>query len=144
VRFSNSPRPPNIQRSDSTYRRIRVILFPSMVVPADDVGPLAAARARRPGARETWSAAVKSRRSLVTRGRRMMTADGVPCKDDEDTKKYVLAYLRRLAAAARHINTVALGLYKENGDPDVMTYSLGGGRAYLCRFRRASDAQREV
>ena len=25
-----------------------------------------------------------------------------------------------------------------------MTYSLGGGRAYLCRFRRASDAQREV
>ena len=74
----------------------------------------------------------------------MMTTDGVPCKDDEETKKYVLTYLRRLAAAARRTNTVALGLYKANDQPDLMTYSLGGDREYLCRFRRASETQREV
>ena len=146
MRFFNSLRPPNLRRSDDTYRRIRAILFPNMPVPADDIGPLAAARAKRPGAREAWAAAaaVNARRSLVTRGRRMMTADDVPCKDDEEARKYVLSHLRRLAAVARRTNTVALGLYKSNGQPDLMTYSLGGGREYLPRFRRASEAQKQV
>ncbi len=146
MRFFDSLRPPNLRRSDDTYRRIRAILFPNMHVPADDIGPLAAGRAKRPGAREAWAAAaaVNTRRSLVTRGRRMMTADDVPCKDDEEARKYVMTHLRRLAAVARRTNTVALGLYKSNGQPDLMTYSLGGGREYLPRFRRASEAQKQV
>ncbi len=146
MRYFNSLRPPNLHRSDDTYRRIRAILFPNMPVPADDIGPLAAARARRPGARETWAAAaaVNARRNLVIRGRRMMTADDVPCKDDEEARKYVMTHLRRLAAVARRTNTVALGLYKSNGQSDLMTYSLGGGRQYLSRFRRASEAQKQV
>ena len=36
----------------------------------------------------------------------MMTADGVPCKDDEDGKKYVLTYLWRFAGSVRCMNTV--------------------------------------
>ena len=148
MRFFNSLRPPNIERSDNTYRRIRAILFPSMVVTADDVEPLVVTRPRRPGARETWTdtAAVNARRNLVTRGRRMMTTDGVPCKDDEDAKKYVLSSLWRLPASTGRINTVTLAwsVCKENGESDVMTYCLGGDWAYLCRFRRASDVQREV
>ena len=139
MRFFNSLRPPNIQRSDNTYRRIRDILFPSMVVPTDDVGPLAEARGRRPAARETWTATVvvNTHRSLVTRGGRMMTADGVPCKDDEDGKKYVLTYLWRFAGSVRCMNTVELGMYKKNGEQDVMTYSLGGGSIFV-----ASDEPR--
>jgi len=146
VRWLNTLRPANISRSDDTYKRIRKLLFPAMIVPEDDVGPLAAARARRPGAHEAWAAAarVNAQKALVTRGRRMMEAAGMFCKDDEAARLYVGAHLRKLAAAERLANTLALGLRKANGDADLMTYSLGGGRAYLCRFRTASEPQREA
>jgi hypothetical protein len=74
----------------------------------------------------------------------MMAADGKACGSDETARLYAGAYLRKLAAAARLKNTLALELFNKNGDPALMTYSLGGGRAYVRRFRGASSAQKET
>jgi len=71
----------------------------------------------------------------------MMAADGKQCDSDDAGKKYAGDYLRKLAAADRLKNTVALALFKANGRPDLMTYSLGA--AYVRRFRQASEAQKE-
>jgi len=145
VRYFDSLTKKNIIRSDNTYKRIRRLLYPNMPVPADDVGPLATARANRPGARAAWKAAAKmnAQRALATRGRRMMAEDGKACHSDEEARKYAGEYLRKLAGAARLKNTVALALFKDDGAPDLMTYSLGGGGAYVRRFRGASETQKE-
>ncbi len=136
----------NIVRSDNTYKRIRRLLFPHMLVSADDVGPLAVARVNRPEERRAWKAAAKinAQRALATRGRRMMAATGVACESDEKASLYAGAYLRKLSAATRLKNTLDLKLFKKNGDPALMTYSLGGGRAYVRRFQDASSAQKEA
>ncbi len=145
MRYFDSLTKKNIIRSDNTYKRIRRLLYPNMPVPADDVGPLAAARANRAGARAAWKAAAKinAQRALVARGRRMMAEDGKECDSDEQAQKYAGDYLRKVAAAARLKNTVALALFKDDGTPDLMTYSLGGGAAYVRRFRGASETQKE-
>ena len=73
-----------------------------------------------------------------------MAADGLHCQNDESARLYAGAYLRKLAAAARLRNTLALELFKKNGEADLMTYSLGGGSAYVRRFRGAPSAQKEA
>ena len=62
---------------------------------------------------------------------------------DDQAQKYIGDHLRKLVAAARLKNTVALPLFKDNGTPDLMIYSLGGGAAYVRRFRGASETQKE-
>ena len=79
---------------------------------------------------DAWKAAAKvnAQRSLVTRDRRVMLATGLFCNDDETVHQYVVSYLWKLPAAASLTNTVVLGLFMANDAPDLMSYSLGGGR----------------
>ena len=81
-------------------------------------------------AHDAWKAAAKvnAQRSLVTRDRRVMLATGLFCNDDETVHQYVVSYLWKLPAVASLTNTVVLGLFMANDAPDLMSYSLGGGR----------------
>jgi len=124
----------------------RIYRYPGTPIDPGEIVTLRACHLRWPDARTAWLkvAKIRVKKRFATRGYRLVAAAGVVLTNDGAAQRYAMDALRKLADAVRQDKARLLGLFKDDGSPDVCVYSLGKGNTYLKRFRAGTEDQKKI